>query len=145
MNDPVPAAIPDPLIGFEHLTPFVADLDEAKAREMIDDAIALAIEAAPCLADPAFNKRGAVRAILRGALLRWIESGSGALSSVNETAGPFSTVQTFDTRQDRNSMYRPAEINALRRLCGKSGFGAFAVDLAGTQSNHYQQPWPWYP
>lgn len=109
------------------LTPF-ASIDPVKAAAMIEDAEAMASLVAPCLAQPAdltAGQRAAVKAILRGAILRWHDAGSGAVQS--QTAGPFS--QSLDTRQTRRSMFWPSEIEQLQELCGgKGNEGAFSID-----------------
>lgn len=67
----------------------------------------------------------AAKAILRGAIMRWDDAGSGALSS--QTAGPFG--QQLDTRTPRRSMFYPSEIAQLRDVCGgTSPSGAFSID-----------------
>lgn len=106
------------------LEPF-ATIDAGMAQAMIDDALALAAVAAPCILTDTFEFAAAAKAILRGAILRWHESGSGAIQS--QTAGPFG--QTIDTKQQRRSMFWPSEIDQLRDLCGGAGTsGAFAID-----------------
>ncbi len=109
------------------LAPF-AEIDPVKAEAMIDDALALAARVAPCILDPAFEFEAAARAILRGAVLRWHDAGTGALQS--SQAGPFGV--QFDTGQQRRSMFWPSDIEALEGLCRSSGQGrrAFAVDLS---------------
>lgn len=115
----------------DDLAPF-ADIDPAKAEQMIADATALAVLAAPCLGgdDPLSDAQAAaVKAILRGAILRWHEAGTGALQA--ETVGPFG--QTYDTRQPRRGMFWPSEITQLQDVCADSTTGsgaAFAVDAA---------------
>ena len=113
----------------EFLTPsdlqVFADISEVRAGEMIDDATALAVALAPCIALPSFTNKQAVKAILRGAILRWNEAGTGALQS--ETAGAFS--RTLDTRQERRGMFWPSEIQQLQSLCSSST--AYSVSLAG--------------
>lgn len=105
-----------------------ATIDPAKAQAMIEDATAMAVMAAPCLGgDLTLTQLGAVRAILRGAVLRWNETGSGAMQT--QAAGPFSA--TVDTRQERRGMFWPSEIAQLRGVCGASSSGAFAVDTIG--------------
>lgn len=113
------------------LDPF-ADIDPAKAAAMIADAEAQAILAAPCLADVDdldANQVAAVRAVLRGAILRWNDAGSGAYQQ--QTAGPFSVM--MDTRQTRRSLFWPSEIEQLQSICtavaGGAG-GAFSIDTA---------------
>lgn len=111
------------------LTAF-AEIGEAKAQLMIDDATAMAVMAAPCLetSELTVNQGNAVRAILRGAVLRWNEAGTGAMQS--QTAGPFGT--TIDTRQQRRGMFWPSEITQLQDVCGgTASSGAFDVDTAG--------------
>jgi hypothetical protein len=107
------------------LTPF-ATIDEAKAQAMIDDAMALAARVAPCILDADFAYTDAARAIIRGAVLRWNEAGTGALQA--QTAGPFG--QTVDTRQQRRGMYWPSEINDLAALCSQSST-SYTTSLAG--------------
>lgn len=113
----------------DDLAPF-ADIDAAKAAEMIADAVAIATRAAPCLSeDPSpltDADLAAVKAILRGAVLRWNDAGTGAVQS--QAAGPFS--QTLDTRQHRRSMFWPSEITQLQDLCGaaRTAGGAFSID-----------------
>ena len=118
----------------DDVTAFAPDIDPNRLASMIADASALAVLAAPCLADETDltePQRAAVKAILRGAVLRWDEAGTGALRA--ETVGSFS--QTFDTRQQRRGMFWPSEIAQLQGVCrGVSGGhgGAFAIDTAPT-------------
>ncbi|MGI5222487.1 hypothetical protein [Nocardia sp. CA-290969] len=108
------------------LAPF-ATIDPAKAAAMIEDAEAMAKEYAPCITDAEFVKQGAVKAILRGAILRWNDAGSGAVAT--QSAGPYA--QTYDTRQPRRQLFWPSEIEQLQGLCTTDGDGkAFAVDTA---------------
>lgn len=124
------------------LAPF-ATIESAKAEAMIEDAEAMALLAAPCLADAGFTYATAVKAILRGAVLRWNDSGSGALQA--QTAGPFG--QTIDTRQERRGMFWPSEITALQNLCGNTGGGVYTTSLAGPErtAGHWSQPNTWTP
>ena len=108
------------------LAPF-ASIEDTKAEAMIDDAEAMAVLAAPCITAVGFAHTTAVRAILRGAIIRWNESGSGALQA--QTAGPFG--QTLDTRQERRGMFWPSELVALQNLCQTVGGSAYTVSLAG--------------
>lgn len=123
----------------EDLTPF-AEIDETKAEAMIADAEALALTVAPCLGDPEVvlseTQTAAVKAVLRGSVLRWNDSGSGAFQA--QTAGPFSV--QLDNRQQRRSLFWPSEIESLQGICsavsGGTG-GAFSVDtVSAGQLNH---------
>lgn len=106
---------------------FAPSIDAGKAQEMIDDATALATLVAPCIAVAEFANTAAVKAILRSAILRWDEAGTGAVSQ--QTAGPFG--QTYDTRQERRSMFWPSEVVQLQGLCTTAGSGSYTVSLAG--------------
>lgn len=107
------------------LEPF-ADIDEDKAQAMIDDALALAARVAPCILLDDFAHVSAAKAILRAAILRWNDAGSGAVTQ--QVAGPFQ--QTIDARQQRRTMFWPAEIADLQALCstGSTTAVAFSID-----------------
>jgi len=108
----------------EDLAPF-ATIDPVKAQAMIDDAEAMAVLAAPCITADGFAHAAAVKALLRGAVLRWNEAGTGALQA--QTAGPFG--QTLDTRQERRGMFWPSEIAQLQAFCASGT--SYTVSLAG--------------
>lgn len=126
----------------EDLAPF-ATIEAAKANAMIDDAEAMAVLAAPCITAEGFAYGAAVKAILRGAVLRWNDAGSGALQQ--QTAGPFG--QTLDTRQERRGMFWPSEIVALQGLCADSQGGVYSSSLAGPdrEDGYWSQPNVWTP
>lgn len=120
------------------LTPF-AEIDVAKAMAMIDDAMALAARVAPCILTDEFEFGAAARAVLRGAILRWHEAGTGALSQKAQNRGPFGSSETYDTRQTRKGMFWPSEIQQLQDLCRSdvSSSGAFGLDtVSGVVSYH---------
>lgn len=114
------------LITPEDLAPF-AKIDPAKAAAMIADATARAVLVAPCLKDTKDEDViGAARAVLRRAILRWNDAGSGGLSQV--TAGAFSLSQS---QQQSKSLFWPSEIEELQGLCAPAERGgAYAVDTA---------------
>lgn len=120
-------------LNVSDLDPF-ATISREKAVELIADAEALAFTVAPCLVDPDVDlsapQAAAVKAVLRSAVLRWNEAGSGA--KVSETAGPFSI--TMDNSQTRRSLFWPSEIEQLQTVCaaatGASTGGAFTIDTA---------------
>lgn len=113
------------LIGVDDLAPF-AEIETEKAEAMIADAIAAATLNAPCLADEASltdQQKAAAKALLRAAVLRWNDAGTGAVTQ--QTAGPYQ--QSIDTR--RRNMFWPSEITDLQKICA-SGGGAFSIDTA---------------
>lgn len=106
------------------LAPF-ADIEPAKAQAMIEDAVAQAALVAPCITDDDFAYEAAAKAVIRGAILRWNEAGSGAVSQY--TAGPYG--QVLDTRQPRRALFWPTEIEALQKMCRDStDSGAWSYD-----------------
>lgn len=113
------------------LAPF-ADIDTAKAVAMIEDAMALAAVTAPCILGPDFEHAAAAKAIIRGAILRRHEAGTGAYSEVS--TGPFGA--TVDTRTARKGMFTGSELDDLKALCSAGGTGkAFSVDTAPGSAN----------
>ena len=125
------------LITLEDLRPFAAgDLDEDKATEMITDATALAVRAAPCLKhsdDP--DLLAAAKAIMRAAILRWLDQGTGTLQSM--TADVFGV--RFDNRTPRQAGgYLREEIKQLKALCGTGG--AYTIVLEG-EAELDEPPW----
>jgi hypothetical protein len=137
-------------IAAEDLAPF-AVIDAAKAAAMVSDSEAMAVLVAPCLSAlttvPAGEtpedqvtreaKLAAVKAILRGAILRWNEAGAGAVTQ--RQVGPFG--QSIDTRTTRKAMFWPSEIEQLQSLCAGGDTGkAFALDVVSiSDANH--APW----
>lgn len=109
---------------------FSPGISDELAEQMITDAIAMAAITAPCIEANDFPYTGAAKAIIRGAILRWHESGSGAAVSESVGAGPYSKSVTYDTRQTRKSMFWPSELTELRKLCGKTTRSAYSIDLA---------------
>ncbi len=122
------------------LEPF-AIIDQAKAAAMIEDAEALAIMSVPGLvpaadATPLTDPQvAAVRAILRIAILRWNDAGTGAITQ--QTAGIFG--MTVDTRATRYGGLTDSEIDRLRRVVAPTSTGAFNLDMSPAATVH--APW----
>lgn len=136
-------------IGPTDLAPF-ATIEAGKSAAMISDAEAMAILTAPCLAGLVVvppdetteaaairtTKLAAVKALLRGAILRWNDAGAGAITQ--ETTGPFG--RSIDTRQTRKSMFWPSELEQLQGICSDgASSAAFSVDILGADTAHL--PW----
>ncbi|SDN79168.1 hypothetical protein [Geodermatophilus sp. DSM 45219] len=117
----------------EDLTPF-AQIERAKAVAMIEDALAVAATVAPCITEADFTKESAARAILRGAILRWNESGNGGLTTIQQTTDDFNQSKTYDNRQTRRGMFWPSEIQQLQNLCQTEKSGAYSIDTLPTST-----------
>lgn len=130
----------------EDLAPF-AKIDEGKAMAMIADAESTAASVAPCLTDPAVQlsdtHKAAIKAVLRRAVLRWHEVGTGAVSQ--QTAGPFG--QSVDTTKSApRGLFWPSEISALQEICkAASNSGSrtvvFTVNTSGRDKVGVHAPW----
>lgn len=88
---------------------------------------------------PTPDQLAEAKLILVGAVKRWAESSSGALSA--QTAGPFG--QTIDTRQRTGYRLWPSEIEELQSICAQGvtdgNTRAFSLRPSGSTSVH--QPW----
>jgi hypothetical protein len=110
------------------LEPF-ADIESAKAKAMVDDALAMARVHAPCIDDGDFAYPDAAKAIIRGAILRWNETGAGGLTQVTDTVGPFGRSESYQ-QPVRRALFWPSEMTQLQKLCKSSSGGrAYEVDL----------------
>ena len=117
----------------EDLAPF-ADIAEAKALAMIADALAMAKLAAPCIVEANFAHADAALAIIRGAILRWNDAGTGVKTTASETVGPFGYSESY-LQPQRRALFWPSEIEQLKKLCADSSAGkAFSYDTAPTTS-----------
>lgn len=117
------------LLAFSDVEPLLpSDVSAVAVMIYIEDVTAMALAEAPCLSGPLEpHVAAAVKSILRQAVLRWHRSGEGGVSSVQETAGPFS--QTVSYSSSGGGRLYPSELTALRRLCpgGTGGRKAFSV------------------
>lgn len=132
-----------PVLTASDLEPF-ADIESSKADAMIEDATAMAVRVAPCIAIPAEDEgalseadQAAVKAIVRNAILRWNDAGTGSLAGLQQAAGSFQVSQTLDTRSPRRGLLWPTEIADLQAICSDgSASGAYEVnsvpEAAGT-------------
>lgn len=89
-----------------------------KLQAMIDDAMATAARHAPCILGDSLSAESVAfaKALLRGAILRWAESGAGVRKS--ETFGAHS--YTLETQQSRYGMFYDREVADLASLCGSA-------------------------
>lgn len=105
-------------IGTSDLAPF-ATIAEAKANAMIADALAMARLVAPCIDSADFAHPDAAKAIIRGAILRWNETGAGGRTEVTDRAGPFEHSEAYQSPA-RRALFWPSEIDQLKKLCADS-------------------------
>lgn len=126
------------LVG-DDLASSLPGLTGPELEKVADDAEALAESFAPCLFDPAFDPGAAVnarkvarfKAIVRRAVAYDAEAGSGAVTTTSVSApGGFSKNQSVDTKQKQAGMlFSPAQVDALRALCGGRGRRVFGVSM----------------
>lgn len=121
----MPAVQIDPI----DLAPF-AEIPDNKAQAMIADALAMAKLAAPCITNADFAYPDAALAIIRGAILRWNEAGSGVKTSTSQTVGPFAHSESYQ-QPVRRALFWPSEIDQLKKLCADSSSSkAWGYDTA---------------
>ena len=111
----------------------------------IEDAEAMALLAAPCLSGAlSAGQSAGLRAILREALMRWKDVGTGAVTQ--QQAGPW--MQSIDTTKQRRGMFWPSELDQLRALCGTRTLRAFDIDTTPAdlpESGYWTSPKSWEP
>lgn len=127
------------IITGEDLASSLPGMTGPELEKAAEDAEALAETYAPCLFDPAFDPAAPVnarkvarfRAIVRRAVAYDAEAGSGAVTTTSVSApGGFSKNQSVDTKQKQAGMlFSPAQIDALKALCGGRGRRAFGVSM----------------
>lgn len=130
--------MPAVTIGPADLEPF-ATIEQTKAEAMIEDALAVAGQVAPCLFEDELDpkKAAAAKAVIRRAILRWNDAGTGAAQSL--TALGFS--QTLDTRQQPSrGLFWPSEVTELQDICkaDTATSEAWSYDTISTGFQHAQ-------
>ncbi|MGQ3385290.1 hypothetical protein [Glutamicibacter sp. TV12E] len=117
----------------EDLIPLDSTLTTAKAEILIADTVARAYGLVPELAeDLTALQASASKAILRKAILRWHQTGSGALVQRSESTGAYSVSETVDTKSSDRAIFTQAELKELRGLfvTAKAFKGkAFSVEM----------------
>ncbi|QIS08213.1 hypothetical protein [Nocardia arthritidis] len=95
------------------IKPLCPNADPQAAALIIADALAQAERYADCINTPGFRYADAAKAIIRQAIVRRLDAGSGGI--VQKTAGQYAV--TVDTSQQRKALFWPSEINQLQKLC----------------------------
>lgn len=90
--------------------------DTERLDQLIGDVLAQAAIVAPCLDAPAFAYGRAAKAVLREAVLRRLDAGTGAVTTRQQGTGPFSQMEVVDARGMRGIL-RPDDISQLQTLC----------------------------
>ncbi|ATL64931.1 hypothetical protein CRH09_00460 [Nocardia terpenica] len=101
-------------IDFERdIEPLCKKADPQAADIIIADAVAQADRIAECINRPGFAFQDAAKSIIRQAIIRRLEAGSGAI--VQKTAGQYAV--TVDNSGQRKALFWPSEISQLQKLC----------------------------
>ena len=116
----------DPYLTPADLDDFLPEVSESKRAGIILDVFAEMVDEAPSI-DPAAGRElspaqsALVTSILRKASIEYAHADGGALSSKQETAGPFTSTISVDTRSGRSALTRGQIIrlqNLEERLSG---------------------------
>ena len=99
-------------------------------KDLVEDAWARALEAAPCIATPEFpaEKAPLVKALLRAVILRWADQNmppGSEKGTVHRQAGPYQ--QTVEAPQKKGYKLDLGETVDFRKLCMKPG-RPFTID-----------------
>lgn len=100
------------IIGSELLA-FLPNLDPAQAQELVTGALARAAVVAPCIVEDDFTHAAAAKDIIRDAILRRAEAGTGAYSK--KSVGAISV--ELDTRSALRALFQPGDVSELQALC----------------------------
>lgn len=103
-------------ITLPDLQVFVPNIEPEKGEALIAGVLARAAQIAPCIDTPDFPYAEAAKALIVDVIVRRHEAGAGSLHM--QQAGPFQ--QSTDTRTSPRTLFWPAEIAELQRLCEAS-------------------------
>lgn len=126
-------------ITHEDLTVFQSDIPKAKAEAMIEDVMARAIQINPAIGADTLtpNEASAAKGIIRRVILRWNDSGTGAITQQSTTAGPYNQSQTIDNRSGHRKLFYVEDIEELKAL-GKEATSskgkAFSIDMTASRT-----------
>ena len=114
------------------LAVFDPDIEEERAEAMIATVWARARTVAPCLASDDVelspDQFEVVKGIVRDAVLRWSDVGTGVTKS--RTAGDYA--ESYDAGAGRSGLFRPDEIHELQNVCRavrRPTQRAYSIDL----------------
>ncbi|SLJ09368.1 Uncharacterised protein [Mycobacteroides abscessus subsp. abscessus] len=96
-------------------------LSSETVTDLIEDAWARAIEAAPCIAEPDFEKQDIAKTLIRSVILRWADQNmpAGAGNATHLVAGPYQ--MSIETPQRTGFRLSLGETVDFRKLCQKPG------------------------
>lgn len=97
-------------------SPWGYSATDPKLVAMVADVMSQAKVLAPCITDPAFPYADAAKGYLRAAVLRRMEAGNGGLTTRQQGAGPFQSMEVIDQRSNL-AILRPTDIADLQSLC----------------------------
>lgn len=103
-------------LEWDEVRPLVPNVSDERGQILVEDVLARAVGLVPALGDKLTDTQIAVaKAVIRKAVARWADSGSGGMTTKSQTAGPFQTSETYEARGDRPLFY-DSEIDELRNL-----------------------------
>lgn len=139
-----PLDVPEAPVTPQQIMVFDDEMEEGAAQEMIITVWARVLKVAPCLRvsqdepsplDDPVNLQ-IVKDVVRGAVLRWADRGSGALKF--QSSGDFS-----QTLADVGALLRPNEIRELEEMCGEFTRQQRAATISTATYNNEIVHAPW--
>lgn len=109
---------------WSEVAPLVPNITEERGQILLEDVMARAVGLVPELADSLSDPQLAVaRAVIRKAVARWADSGSGGVTTKTRTTGPLQSSETYEARGDRPLFY-DSEIAELKGIFTPDGVTA---------------------
>lgn len=115
----------------EEIRRYGVDADDELIEQVINDAVDQAELFAPGVSAVDDATSRAVAAVIRGAVVRYIETGKnsaerGGLSSTMDVAGPFTNQAAF---RERTAIFLPSEERKIAAAVARGKRRAFMVDM----------------
>lgn len=120
-------------LQYEDVQPLVPGESQAKVQIHIEDALARAMSLVPELSGEVTDAQAsAAKAIIRRAVARTAEAGSGAVVTQSQSAGPLSHSQTVENKK-AGQLFWANEVQELKALFTEDSptkGKAFSIDMA---------------
>lgn len=112
-------------ITADQIRAYVEVTDEL-ADQLVEDAIAQAEIIAPGISVLDGQPARSAAAVIRGAIVRYLETGRDGATQTQDTVGPFSQSTSY---QSHTTLFLPSEERKLAKLVAQGKHKAFMVDL----------------
>ncbi|MEJ6547988.1 hypothetical protein PQI66_00330 [Corynebacterium sp. USCH3] len=102
------------------------EVTDQLADQLVEDAIDQAEIVAPGISDLTGQQARSAAAVIRGAIVRYLETGSDGTTQTQDTLGPYSQSTSYQTH---TTLFLPSEERKLAKLVEQGKHKAFMVDM----------------